>query len=139
MKRESRDSFSTSLIYLDAAALNVVIAELVGEYLALKKRRNLVDFSDQVALALSALTGEFEHGYRFVLLDEYQDTSSIQTQLLARLFFSQAVLAVGDPNQAIYGWRGASSNNLAGFHSLILVLKTLKPSSFQSPGDLGRR
>jgi DNA helicase-2/ATP-dependent DNA helicase PcrA len=113
---------------LDAAALNVVIAELVGEYLALKKRRNLVDFSDQVALALSALTAEFEHGYRFVLLDEYQDTSSIQTQLLARLFFSQAVLAVGDPNQAIYGWRGASSNNLAGFHA---DFGSKEPQTFQ--------
>ena len=102
---------------LDAASLNVVIAQLVDEYLQLKKRRNLVDFSDQVALALTALNVEFDHGYRFVLLDEYQDTSSIQTQLLARLFYGQAVLAVGDPNQAIYGWRGASSNNLAGFHS----------------------
>jgi DNA helicase-2/ATP-dependent DNA helicase PcrA len=101
---------------VDAANLNILIAKLVAEYLALKKRRNLVDFSDQVALALSALPKNFDHGYRFVLLDEYQDTSSIQTQLLSRLFTGQAVLAVGDPNQAIYGWRGASSNNLLGYH-----------------------
>lgn len=101
---------------LDAAHLNAVIASLVSEYLQLKKRRSLVDFSDQVALALTALPENFEHGFRFVLLDEYQDTSSIQTQLLSRLFRGQAVLAVGDPNQAIYGWRGASSNNLLGFH-----------------------
>ncbi len=100
-----------------AANLNVLVANLVSEYLALKKRRNLVDFSDQVALALSALPQKFDHGYRFVLLDEYQDTSSIQTQLLAKLFWGQPVLAVGDPNQAIYGWRGASSNNLLGFHA----------------------
>lgn len=102
---------------IDAANLNILIANLVAEYLALKKRRSLVDFSDQVALALTALPEKFDHGYRFVLLDEYQDTSSIQTQLLARLFRGQAVLAVGDPNQAIYGWRGASSNNLSGFHN----------------------
>ena len=113
---------------LDAANLNVVIANLVSEYLALKKRRSLVDFSDQVALALTALPDGFDHGYRFVLLDEYQDTSSIQTQLLSRLFRSQAVLAVGDPNQAIYGWRGASSNNLSGFH---LDFGSNTPATFQ--------
>jgi DNA helicase-2/ATP-dependent DNA helicase PcrA len=113
---------------LDAANLNVVIANLVSEYLALKKRRNLVDFSDQVALALTALPEKFDHGYRFVLLDEYQDTSSIQTQLLSRLFRGQAVLAVGDPNQAIYGWRGASSNNLSGFH---LDFGSKEPATFQ--------
>ncbi len=108
--------FQYTVDMIDAANLNIVVARLVSEYLELKKRRNLVDFSDQVALALSALPDGFDHGYRFVLLDEYQDTSSIQTQLLARLFRGQAVLAVGDPNQAIYGWRGASSNNLLGYH-----------------------
>ena len=108
--------FQYTIDMIDAANLNILIAKLVAEYLELKKRRNLVDFSDQVALALTALPINFDHGYRFVLLDEYQDTSSIQTQLLARLFRGQAVLAVGDPNQAIYGWRGASSNNLLGYH-----------------------
>jgi len=48
-------------------------------------------------------------------LDEYQDTSGIQTMLLSRLFAGKPVMAVGDPNQAIYGWRGASSANLSGF------------------------
>lgn len=113
---------------VDAANLNILVANLVAEYLALKKRRNLVDFSDQVALALSALPEKFDHGYRFVLLDEYQDTSSIQTQLLSTLFRGQAVLAVGDPNQAIYGWRGASSNNLSGFHQ---DFGSVKPISYQ--------
>lgn len=115
--RGEAGQFQYTVDLIAAANLNIVIASLVAEYLALKKRRNLVDFSDQVALALSALPSKFDHGYRFVLLDEYQDTSSIQTQLLSRLFRGQAVLAVGDPNQAIYGWRGASSNNLSGFHA----------------------
>ena len=52
-----------------------------------------------------------------VLLDEYQDTSVAQAMMLARLFSgadagggsrATPVTAVGDPNQAIYGWRGAS-------------------------------
>ena len=120
--------FQYTVDVIDAANLNIVIASLVAEYLALKKRRNLVDFSDQVALALSALPQNFDHGYRFVLLDEYQDTSSIQTQLLSRLFRGQAVLAVGDPNQAIYGWRGASSNNLSGYHR---DFGSISPATYQ--------
>jgi DNA helicase-2/ATP-dependent DNA helicase PcrA len=120
--------FQYTVDVIDAANLNIVIASLVAEYRALKKRRNLVDFSDQVALALSALPKDFDHGYRFVLLDEYQDTSSIQTQLLSQLFKGQAVLAVGDPNQAIYGWRGASSNNLSGYHR---DFGSVAPATFQ--------
>ena len=102
---------------LDAAAQNQMLAELAGEYRSLKAKRHLVDFSDQVALALRAIPEGYDHGYQFVLLDEYQDTSAIQISMLARLFRKMPVLAVGDPNQAIYGWRGASSNNLTGFHA----------------------
>jgi DNA helicase-2/ATP-dependent DNA helicase PcrA len=58
-----------------------------------------------------------------VLLDEYQDTSVAQAVMLSRLFsgpdpasgLGHAVTAVGDPNQAIYGWRGASVSNILGF------------------------
>ncbi|MGO8608805.1 UvrD-helicase domain-containing protein, partial [Rhizobium johnstonii] len=53
--------------------------------------------------------------YRVVLLDEYQDTSVVQSDLLAALFADSAVMAVGDPHQSIYGWRGASAGNLGGF------------------------
>src|SRR5690606_4826071 len=45
----------------------------------------------------------------------YQDTSTVQTLLLAELFADSTVMAVGDPNQSIYGWRGASAANLAQF------------------------
>ena len=55
--------------------------------------------------------------YRAVLLDEYQDTSVVQTRLLSALFGGMGVMAVGDPHQAIYGWRGASASNLEGFHT----------------------
>ena len=51
-----------------------------------------------------------------MLLDEYQDTSVAQAQLLSGLFSGgHAVTAVGDPNQAIYGWRGASVSNILNF------------------------
>ena len=54
--------------------------------------------------------------YRVVLLDEYQDTSYSQVRFLSALFGAgHCVTAVGDPNQAIYGWRGASAQTLASF------------------------
>ncbi len=54
--------------------------------------------------------------YDLVILDEYQDTGVAQRRLLSGIFGEEhAVTAVGDPNQAIYGWRGASVGNLLRF------------------------
>jgi DNA helicase-2/ATP-dependent DNA helicase PcrA len=54
--------------------------------------------------------------YRVVLLDEYQDTSVSQVKFLSALYGNgHAVTAVGDPNQAIYGWRSASAQTLDTF------------------------
>src|SRR6185312_12265417 len=79
--------------------------------------------SDQVALALEivrtmpTVAEEYRDRFRVVLLDEYQDTSVVQTWLLSELFAGRPVMAVGDPNQSIYGWRGASAANLEAFAS----------------------
>lgn len=95
---------------------------LVASYRRLKRDLGLMDFSDQIALAARLAeeqpgVGETERGrFKVVLLDEYQDTSVAQATLLARLFGGgHAVMAVGDPNQAIYGWRGASVSNIVNF------------------------
>lgn len=98
-----------------------ILLDLAAEYDAAKVRRGLVEYSDQVALALRIVRrqpsiAEVERDrYRVVLLDEYQDTSVVQTWLLAELFAGHPVMAVGDPNQSIYGWRGASAANLDQF------------------------
>lgn len=103
-----------------AAALPVLL-DLAAEFAAAKARRGFVEYSDQVALALRIVrdvprvADELRDQYRVVLLDEYQDTSVVQTWLLAELFAGMPVMAVGDPNQSIYGWRGASAANLEGF------------------------
>ena len=102
--------------FLDAINLQQLLLMVAKEYLHQKRARNLVDFSDQVSLALEAVTRTpSQNPFKFVMLDEYQDTSTIQTRLLSKLFHGRAVMAVGDPNQAIYGWRGASSANLDNF------------------------
>jgi len=98
-----------------------LVAKLAEAYKAEKRRQGFVDYSDQVALAELAVRTmpdikEAERGkYKYILLDEYQDTSFLQTRLLTELFNRKAVYAVGDPNQSIYGWRGASATNLSEF------------------------
>ncbi len=94
-----------------------VLAELAEAYRQEKLSLGYVDYSDQVALAERAAASDEVRDrertvHKFVMLDEYQDTSFLQTKLLHRLFEDHAVFAVGDPNQSIYGWRGASSTNL---------------------------
>lgn len=107
----------------EAAAARRELAELVTRYRAAKRERDLLDFGDQIALsARLAKIPEVGHAlrdeFRVVLLDEYQDTSVAQRVLLAGLFgegTGHPVTAVGDPCQAIYGWRGASVANLDDF------------------------
>ncbi|WP_434810322.1 ATP-dependent DNA helicase [Microbacterium sp. bgisy189] len=98
-----------------------VLVALARDYEHAKRRQGVMDFADQVAGALDAvgahpgIAAELRQRYRVVLLDEYQDTSVVQTQLLSGVFADAAVMAVGDPHQSIYGWRGASAGNLGDF------------------------
>ncbi|MFI9745369.1 UvrD-helicase domain-containing protein [Streptomyces sp. NPDC052494] len=108
----------------EATAARRELLDLVVRYRAAKRSRDLLDFGDQIALSAELATTRPEVGgllreeFRVVLLDEYQDTSVAQRLLLSGLFghgTGHAVTAVGDPCQAIYGWRGASVANLDDF------------------------
>ena len=98
-----------------------LIAELAEIFQKEKKLRSMVDYSDQVSLALRSVSefpasaNSIRESFSQVMLDEYQDTSVLQTRLLSTLFAGRSVFAVGDPNQSIYGWRGASASNLDEF------------------------
>ncbi|MET9906335.1 ATP-dependent DNA helicase [Streptomyces sp. NPDC006476] len=106
-----------------AAAARRELADLVVRYRAAKRERDLLDFGDQIALSarlarIPEVGRILRDEFRVVLLDEYQDTSVAQRVLLAGLFGNgtgHPVTAVGDPCQAIYGWRGASVANLDDF------------------------
>ncbi|MFJ8939463.1 UvrD-helicase domain-containing protein [Streptomyces sp. NPDC102365] len=108
----------------ETAAARRELTELVSRYRKAKRERDLLDFGDQIALSATLARTRPEVGgilrdeFRVVLLDEYQDTSVAQRILLAGLFgggTGHPVTAVGDPCQAIYGWRGASVANLDDF------------------------
>lgn len=105
----------------EAARARDELLMLVESYRERKRLGDLLDFGDQVALATQIAEQAPEVGtiertrYQAVLLDEYQDTGVAQRRLLTALFGDHPVTGVGDPNQAIYGWRGASVGNLARF------------------------
>ncbi len=103
------------------AALEHLIP-LALDFTAAKRSRG-VEFADQVTFARRIVTqfpdvrDRYRADYSVVILDEYQDTSYAQTKLFAELFGPERITAVGDPNQSIYGWRGASPANVASFYS----------------------
>jgi DNA helicase-2/ATP-dependent DNA helicase PcrA len=81
-----------------------------------------LDFNDllfktvELFMAFPKVLEKYQDIYRFILVDEYQDTNQIQ-YLLTKLLAAQyrQITAVGDASQAIYGWRGADYRNLVSF------------------------
>ncbi|WP_199433897.1 ATP-dependent helicase [Qaidamihabitans albus] len=107
-----------------AQRFRLQLLPLVEDYQRRKRAEGALDFADQMSLAArladahpEVVAGERDR-YGAVLLDEYQDTGHAQRVLLRALFGGDDPMpatAVGDPAQAIYGWRGASAANLPRF------------------------
>jgi superfamily I DNA/RNA helicase len=97
-----------------------VLAEhLQGKYESALKACNAVDFDDLILLALRLFREHVEvlescrDQYRYVMVDEYQDTNAAQYELMCSLTAKHRNLCVvGDDDQSIYGWRGAEIANL---------------------------
>ena len=100
--------------------LRLDLLGVVAAYRQAKAERSWVTFNDQTNRALELaqnpeIVQALRQRYRVVLLDEFQDTSVAQMKFLGALFGGHPVTAVGDPNQAIYGWRGASADSMGQF------------------------
>lgn len=105
----------------------LAILPIVAAFDNRRKESGLLTFNDHMSIAARLVSesksshsddiGAIERGkYKVVLLDEYQDTSFNQIKFLSNLYGNNhPVTAVGDPNQAIYGWRSASSETLDTF------------------------
>ena len=117
------------------------LLDVVAELHAHKRHHGLLDFGDQIALACAIAesvpeaAAQVRAQYPAVLLDEFQDTSVAQVRLLSALFADSGVTAVGDPHQAIYGWRGASAAALDTFHQRFNPTGTALLDSGTSPAE----
>ncbi len=98
------------------------LAALYELYESIKLETGTFDYDDQLHVPLKILqqrpnlADRLARDYQYVLVDEYQDTNSIQDELL-RTFVGPSgnIFAVGDDDQAIYGFRGADVGNILGF------------------------
>ncbi len=98
------------------------VLEVAGRYAALKEAANALDFDDLLTFTLRLFRehpetlARYAHRFRHVLVDEYQDTNTIQAQLVDALAsHHRNLMAVGDDFQCIYSWRGADFRNIMGF------------------------
>jgi len=104
--------------------LSQIVAEIYPAYQERLLASSAVDFDDlllhvaQMLYKNSEIRSTLDERYRFILVDEYQDTNHAQYVMLRALSVDYPNLAVtGDPDQSIYGWRGADINNILQFES----------------------
>jgi len=105
-----------------AASERIELARAVQRFQELKASLGVIDFGDQITLALDIVrrfpqvATDYRGRFHAVVLDEYQDTNVAQAALISSIFGRGfPVAAVGDPDQNIYAWRGASLFNLLQF------------------------
>lgn len=102
--------------------LSAAVESLFTRYQEELKALNTMDFDDLLLQARTLLVGHeevrtaWQERYRFILIDEFQDTNKLQLDLISQLVGSPVNLCVvGDDDQSIYGWRGAESSHLFEF------------------------
>ena len=105
-----------------------------------------VDFDDLISLPNKLLRDDadvrakWQHTLRYILVDEYQDTNAIQYEMLKSLAGEHALFtAVGDDDQSIYGWRGATIDNLKRLPQEYPKLKVIAlEQNYRSTGNILR-
>ena len=110
-----------------------LISEIYRTYQAELKQLNAVDFDDLLILAVKGLKEnpdiqhEWQRRFRFITVDEFQDTNHLQMELLRLLVGpDQNICVVGDDDQSIYGWRGAEISNILDFERFFKNPKIIK-------------
>ncbi|MEY3696891.1 MAG: hypothetical protein RJA41_541, partial [Actinomycetota bacterium] len=109
------------------------VARLMAKYLDDLDQRTLIDYNELIVQALQISRDPvskkvLQNRYRVVVVDEYQDTDPLQVEILQNLVSADACLiAVGDPDQSIYGFRGADSRAVNNFASDFSYMSTHQP------------
>ncbi|HSX36578.1 MAG TPA: ATP-dependent DNA helicase, partial [Patescibacteria group bacterium] len=98
------------------------LARFFDLYQQLCRKQQVIDYDDQIYLTIQLLEsrpnilGQLRERYRYIMVDEFQDTNPMQSRLVDLLSSSnQNLMVVGDDDQSIYGWRGATLANILDF------------------------
>ncbi|HET7314785.1 UvrD-helicase domain-containing protein [Salinisphaera sp.] len=120
------------------------LARAYGEYQRRLKAYNAVDFDDLLTLPVQLLSTDhgarerWQNRFRYLLVDEYQDTNAAQYELMRLLAGARAAFTVvGDDDQSIYAWRGARPGNIADLARDFPHLKVIKlEQNYRSVGNV---
>jgi DNA helicase-2/ATP-dependent DNA helicase PcrA len=109
------------------------VVRLGEQYAIYKREKNLVDYDDLLVLLRDLLRDQPEvaahlsRTYRFIMVDEYQDTNRLQAEIVRGLAaVHDNVMAVGDDSQSIYSFRGATFRNIMDFPTLFPAARLVK-------------
>ena len=130
----------------DALAADYLVAsiEAYAHYESALKTQNVVDFDDLLLLTLQLIKDDEEvrarlrRKWRYIQVDEYQDTNGAQLELVKQVAGEPMNLCVvGDDDQSIYGWRGADIANILGFERHFPGAKVVKlEMNYRSTGHI---
>jgi len=109
------------------------IAEIYREYERVIKKNNSVDFDDIIMLTVELFKKNpdrleyYQNKFKYILVDEYQDTNHAQFMLISMLASMHGqICVVGDESQSIYGFRGADISNILNFEKQFMGAKVIK-------------
>lgn len=109
------------------------VAKVYAIYQSRLKNMDLVDFDDLLTLTVKLwqqcpdVLAIFQDTYRYILIDEYQDTNSVQLKIMVMLAGKKPnICVVGDDDQSIYGWRGANLGNILDFETYFPGAKVIR-------------
>ena len=133
--------------YLETEADNFrskVIGSVYRAYQEQLKRNNAMDFDDLLVNALHVLRdnpdilADYQHRFRYILVDEYQDTNHIQYEIICLLAKArQNLCVVGDDDQCIYQWRGADISNILNVEKDFPQARVIKlEQNYRSYGNI---
>ena len=118
----AKDKLITPQEYQATDYISTVVRRLYEQYQATLVANNAMDFDDLLFNTVRLFTeaphvlAKYQEQYRHLLVDEFQDTNSVQYELITKLASaSRSVFAVGDSDQSIYKWRGADYRNIEKF------------------------
>ena len=120
------------------------INEIINQYNIYKRKNSILDYDDLLLYLRTLLEckpdvrKKLSNQYKYIMVDEYQDTNTIQAQIIKLLASEHNnVMAVGDDSQSIYSFRGANFKNILDFPSLFENTKIIKlEQNYRSSGNI---
>jgi DNA helicase-2/ATP-dependent DNA helicase PcrA len=131
-------------VELEQAHKHLEMAQVYRDYQAMLVKEGKIDFEDQVVLTVKlfnerpSVLKEFQQRYKYILVDEFQDTNYIQFELLKLLCQKhQNLTVVGDDDQSIFRFRGASLSNIRSFRKIYpQARKVVLVKNYRSTQDI---